>query len=152
MKDKTNKEAGDKYARDNHEFRNKFIEQVTKEFKNTGNPHTDHHGIDILAPGKTSVVASADGTVTLADIDSKLGLLVVIDHNNGWVTKYGHNAAFMVKYGEFVKKGQQIAVFGGSDNSSTGAHLHFGMFYKGQPVNPLHWLEKKPKLNLTKTD
>ena len=66
------------------------------------------------------------------------------------MTKYGHNAALLVNEGDYVRKGQQIAIFGGSDNSSTGSHLHFGMFYNGKPVNPLDWLEKKPKLNITK--
>jgi len=122
--------------------------QITKEFIITGNPREDHYGIDILALNKSSVVAAADGKVTFAAKDSKLGLLIVIDHGNGWDTKYGHNATLLKQYGDIVRKGEQIAIFGGSDGSSTGAHLHFGMFYKGQPKNPLDYLDKK-KINIS---
>ena len=124
--------------------------QITKEFINKGNPRTDHHGIDIVTSGKTGVVTSAEGKIIYTGMDPQLGLLVIVDHGNGWMTKYGHNAAFLINEGDYVRKGQQIAIFGGSDGSSTGAHLHFGMFYNGKPVNPLDWLENKPKLNLTK--
>ena len=126
--------------------------QITKKFRNTGNPRTNHHGIDIIAPLKTGVVAAGDGKVTFIGKDRKLGQLIIIDHGNGWETKYGHNKSILVKYGEVVQKGHMIAVYGGSDGSSSGAHLHFGMFYRGQPVDPLIWLEDKPVVNLAEKD
>lgn len=119
--------------------------QISKKFENAGNRRLDHHGIDILAPRKSSVFATADGRVVFAGFDTRLGLLVIINHgDNGWVTKYGHNESLLVREGEYVRKSQRIAIFGGSDKSSTGAHLHYGMFYNGQPVNPLESLKEKP--------
>ena len=126
--------------------------QISKKFLNTKNPRTDHYGIDILAPIKTGVAASADGEVIFAGMDSNFGRMVVIDHGNGWQTKYGHLESILVKPGVAVQKGHLIAVFGGSEGSSTGAHLHFGMFYKGQPVNPLVWLEERPILDIAKNN
>ena len=123
--------------------------QITKGFEYVGNPRQDHTGIDILAPSRSSVVAAADGRVTFAERDTEFGLMVVIDHENGWESRYGHNASLLVTVGDTVRKGQQIAVFGGSDGQSTGTHLHFGISYRGRPVDPLDWLEKNPKLNLT---
>ena len=125
--------------------------QLTKGFVNIGYQKKDHLGIDILAPQKSSVVASADGLVTFAGIDEMYGNLVVIDHQNGWETKYGHNKALLVEYGDVVKKGQQIAVYGGNDKSSTGTHLHFAVSYNGKPVNPLKVLEKNQKLEIIGT-
>lgn len=122
--------------------------QITDTFRNTGNPRTDHHGIDLIAANKTGVVASADGKVVFADKDERLGNLVVIDHMNGWQTKYGHLESILVKPGVSISKGHLIAVFGGSDGSSTGPHLHFAMLYRGQPVDPLVWLESRPILNI----
>jgi len=117
--------------------------QITKKFSKTNNGQYDHDGIDIITSKKSSVVAAAEGMVTFADYDTNRGLLIEIDHGNGWITKYGHNAILLVNSGDYVQKGQQIAVFGGSGESSTGPHLHFGMYYNGSPVNPLDWLEKK---------
>lgn len=122
--------------------------QITKKFINTGNPRTDHTGVDILTTKKTTVAASAEGKVTFAGVDPDLGQMVVIDHGNGWVTKYGHNESILVKYGSSVRKGEQIAIIGSTGSSSTGPHLHFAMTYKGQPVDPLLYLDKKSILNL----
>jgi len=122
---------------------------ISKGFVNTGNARTDHYGIDLLAPKKTSVFAAADGKITFSGFDSEYGLMIVIDHgDNYWVTKYGHNGSLLVKEGDFVKKGQAIAVYGGSDGNTTGAHLHYGMFYKGKPENPLDHLPEKPGVKI----
>lgn len=122
--------------------------QITKEFAYSGNPRSDHLGIDILSWGKSLVVATADGKVTFANPSRALGLKLIIDHENGWVTEYGHNQVLYVKYGDKVKKGQTIAVFGGVDDSGSGPHLHYGMYYNKKPVDPLIYI--KPKLTVAK--
>ncbi len=126
--------------------------QITKEFINTDNPRADHFGIDILSWEKSPVAASADGKVVFADMSQKLGKLIRIDHGNRWVTEYGHNSILLVKYGYEVKKGQTIAVFGGADNTGSGPHLHFAMYYNNKPVNPMDYLESKLKLKLAKKE
>ncbi len=122
--------------------------QITKEFSYSGNSRNDHLGIDILSWGKSLVVATADGKVTFANPTKDLGLKIMIDHENGWVTEYGHNKVLYVKYGDRVKKGQTIAVFGGTDDSGSGPHLHYGMYYNRKPVDPLIYL--KPKFTVAK--
>ncbi len=119
--------------------------KISKEFRNTGNPRLDHYGIDILAPKNSSVFATADGRVIFSGTDKDYGLMVVIDHgDNNWVTKYGHNESLLVKEGDYVIKGQTITIFGGSEGSSTGAHLHYELHYKGKPENPLEHLPERP--------
>lgn len=123
--------------------------KISKEFRNTGNPRLDHYGIDILAPKNSSVFATADGRVIFAGIDRDYGAMVTIDHgDNGWVTKYGHNQSLLVKEGDYVLKGQTVAIFGGSEGTSTGAHLHYAMYYKGKPENPLDHLPEKPGMTI----
>jgi len=123
--------------------------QISKKFVNTGNKRQDHYGIDILAPRKSGVFATADGKVVFSGFDPSYGLLVIVNHgDSGWITKYGHNESLLVKEGEYIRKSQRIAVFGGSDESSTGSHLHYGMFYRGKPVNPLDSLKEKPWMNV----
>ncbi|MFC1551643.1 M23 family metallopeptidase [Candidatus Latescibacterota bacterium] len=126
--------------------------QITKEYNDTGNPRTGHFGIDIISWENSPVVSSADGTVIFADIDPALGQLIRIDHGNGWISEYGHNSQLFVKYGLGVKKGQTIAIFGGADNSGSGPHLHYALFYNKKPVNPLDYLEPKSKLKMVNTE
>jgi len=124
--------------------------QITKEFKYTGDQRLDHVGIDILAREKSPVIATADGKVIFADMSDKLGLRILIDHENRWETEYGHNSTLLVKYGDEVKKGQTIAIYGGNDKISSGPHLHYAMYYDKKPVNPLDTL--KPNFELVKKE
>lgn len=123
---------------------------ISDQFREGGSAKELHQGIDIVAPAKSSVVAVADGRVILAGLDETLGTTVIIDHENGWETRYGHNKLLLVKYGDIVRKGQPIAIYGGTGGVSTGAHLHFAMYFKGKPMNPLDHLPPNPAAKLTK--
>jgi murein DD-endopeptidase MepM/ murein hydrolase activator NlpD len=58
-----------------------------------------------------------------------------------------------VKYGDTVRKGQSIAVYGGTDGkSSTGVHLHYAVYLKGQPVDPFGYLPENPAIKFAKND
>ena len=68
-----------------------------------------------------------------------MGYVVIIDHNNGYVTYYEHNGSLLVSAGQTVYKGQQIAKAGRSGVAS-GVHCHFGIQRNGSYVNPLNYL------------
>jgi murein DD-endopeptidase MepM/ murein hydrolase activator NlpD len=123
--------------------------QVIDRFRNTGSAQEIHPGIDIIAPKRSSVMAVADGRVTFAGSDDLLGLLVVIDHENGWETQYGHNDLLLVNAGDTVRKGQAIAIYGGKGGQSTGAHLHFEVLFQGKAVNPLDIIPMNPTLRIS---
>ncbi|GAB3358253.1 peptidoglycan DD-metalloendopeptidase family protein [Lysobacter tyrosinilyticus] len=99
-------------------------------------------GIDITGDGGTPVNAAADGVVVYSGSGLVgYGELVIIKHNDAWLSAYGHNRARMVNEGAIVKAGQQIAVMG-----RTGAPrdmLHFEIRYNGKPVDPLVYLPKR---------
>jgi murein DD-endopeptidase MepM/ murein hydrolase activator NlpD len=95
-----------------------------------------HKGMDIAAPKGTSVRAAADGRVTYADWAGTYGILVVIDHGNGLITRYAHNSALKVKAGDLVKAGDEIASVGSTGNS-TGPHLHFEVEINQKVIDPL---------------
>ncbi len=124
--------------------------QVINGFRSGGAAKGAHAGVDLVARMKSSVIATADGKITYAGMDDLLGLLVVIDHENGWETRYGHNASLIVKVGDEVKKGQTIAIYGGRDGSTTGTHLHFGVYYRGKPLDPLDVLPILPSMKVTR--
>lgn len=95
-----------------------------------------HKGLDIAAPAGTPVLAAAKGRVTYADWAGTYGMLVMVDHGDGVVTKYAHNSAIAVEVGQMVRSGQHIADVGNTGRSS-GPHLHFEVEIQGEVVDPL---------------
>jgi murein DD-endopeptidase MepM/ murein hydrolase activator NlpD len=98
-----------------------------------------HRGLDIGTPTGTAILAADSGRVIQSGWSGAYGILVTIDHGNGFVTKYAHNSATLVTVGQYVQKGQQIARSGSTGNS-TGPHLHFEIIKNGSNVNPLSYL------------
>ncbi|WP_078759252.1 peptidoglycan DD-metalloendopeptidase family protein [Novilysobacter spongiicola] len=96
-------------------------------------------GIDISGSGGSPVRAAGDGTVVYSGSGLVgYGELIIIKHNDQWLSAYGHNRNRMVNEGAVVKAGQQIAEMG-----RTGASrdmLHFEIRYNGKPVDPLGYL------------
>lgn len=99
-----------------------------------------NEGINIAVPEGTPVKAAEAGTVTYAGSEVKgYGNLVLIKHENGYVSAYAHNGSLSVKRGEQVKRGQVIATSGQSGNV-TSPQLHFEIRKGAQPVDPLKYL------------
>jgi len=98
-----------------------------------------HSGVDIANRSGAPVKAMASGVVSFAGERAGYGLMVEINHGNGYTTRYAHTLATTVKVGEKVEKGQKIAVVG-STGRSTGPHLHFELLRDGKAVNPRRYL------------
>lgn len=99
-------------------------------------------GIDVAGSSGQAVRAAADGVVVYSGTGLVgYGELVIVKHNEQWLSAYGHNRARLVNEGQVVKAGQQIAEMG-----RTGAArdmLHFEIRYNGKPVDPLAHLPRK---------
>ena len=107
----------------------------------------NHKGIDIKCPAGTKVVAAASG---FAKFKSQVapqgkpsfGYYIEIDHGNGFLTRYAHLSKSLIpSAGKKVQAGEHIGFSGGAagkegSGSSTGAHLHYEVRYKGKPINP----------------
>lgn len=100
---------------------------------------TFHAGIDIDGESGDTVFSAADGTVSDTGFDSRYGNFVTIDHLGGLQTVYMHLKRIDAKIGDVVVRGEKIGLLG-STGRSTGAHLHFQIIQKGEPVNPLKYL------------
>lgn len=98
-------------------------------------------GLDISGTKGTPVRATAKGRVVYSGSGLRgYGQLVIIKHNENYISAYAHNDKIHVKENEYVKAGQRIA-----DLGSSGANrekLHFEIRYKGKPVDPLNYLPK----------
>jgi len=99
-----------------------------------------HAGIDFTAPVGTPIYATGSGVVKRTQKQkSGYGWNVVIDHGYGYETLYAHMSAIDVKEGESVSRGQEIGAVGNT-GTSTAPHCHYEVHYKGQKVNPIHYV------------
>ena len=110
----------------------------------TGVAHS-HTGIDIPAPGGTSILAAKSGQVVTSAYHYSYGNYVVIDHGNGNSTLYAHMSSRAVSEGQMVSQGQVIG-YVGTTGSSTGNHLHYEVRDNYTRVDPE---SKYPSLSLT---
>ncbi|MFO1283100.1 MAG: peptidoglycan DD-metalloendopeptidase family protein [Burkholderiales bacterium] len=96
-------------------------------------------GIDISGAAGDAVVASASGKVVYAGTGLRgYGKLVIVKHNNTYLTAYAHNREILVKEGQSVSRGQKIAEMGSSDADQV--KLHFEIRRLGRPMDPLRFL------------
>lgn len=95
-------------------------------------------GVVINAPEGQKIYAVAAGTVVFANWMKGYGLLLIIDHNNGWMSIYGRNQSLYQKVGDKVKSGDLIATVGNSGGFSS-AGLYFALRHDGKPENPQQW-------------
>lgn len=99
-------------------------------------------GIDISGALGDPITAAADGLVKYSGNGVRgLGNLIIVEHQNGFITAYAHNRALLVKTGQNVKRGAKIAELGQSD--TTSPRLHFEIRRQGTPVDPIQYLPAK---------
>jgi lipoprotein NlpD len=99
-------------------------------------------GVDLSGNAGDAVLAAADGKVVYAGAGLRgYGNLIILKHNNTYLTAYAHNQSLLVKEDQSVKKGQKIAEMGNSD--SDRVKLHFEVRRQGKPVDPLKYLPAK---------
>jgi lipoprotein NlpD len=96
-------------------------------------------GLDIGGRAGDPVLASADGRVVYAGAGLRgYGNLIILKHNNTYLTAYAHNQSLLVKEDQSVRKGQKIAEMGSTD--SDRVKLHFEIRRQGKPVDPTRYL------------
>lgn len=95
-----------------------------------------HPYIDIAAPEGTSVNAIADGTVIYTGWSEETGYTIQVQHDSEIISIYKHNNKLIKKIGDKVKAGTPIALVGNTGSLSTGPHLHFELWYKGESIDP----------------
>ncbi len=103
---------------------------------------THNDGINMQVPLGTEVHAAESGVVAYSGSELKgYGNLVLLRHDNGWVTAYAHNDELLVKRGDKVRRGQVIAK-AGKTGSVDQPQVHFELRQGSKPVDPIPYLEK----------
>jgi lipoprotein NlpD len=96
-------------------------------------------GLDIGGNAGDPVLAAADGRVVYVGAGLRgYGNLIILKHNNTYLTAYAHNQTLLIKEDQTVRKGQKIAEMGSSD--ADRVKLHFEVRRQGKPVDPSKYL------------
>lgn len=98
-----------------------------------------HAGTDFAGATGTPIHAAADGVVTFAGRQSGYGLIVILEHSNGFTTRYGHLSRIHVTRGQRVSHDELIGDMGNTGRS-TGPHLHYEVRRNGDPLNPMTFI------------
>ncbi|MDR0295456.1 MAG: M23 family metallopeptidase [Prevotellaceae bacterium] len=99
-----------------------------------------HFATDIVTAPNAPIASVLEGTVTMAAWTNDTGNVIQIQHKNNVLSIYKHCAKLLKKPGDNVKAGEIIAFVGNSGMLSSGAHLHFELWYDGLPVDPERYI------------
>lgn len=110
---------------------------ITEKF----NPKEKHYAVDIALAKNTPIKSILSGRVIFADWTPNTGNVVIIRHNNGFISIYKHAASINVAENDVVKTGEVIALAGSTGQESTGVHLHFELWKDGYPIDPSIFIE-----------
>ena len=109
---------------------------ITEEFdKKIG-----HFGIDVVSKKGAFISSVDDGMVLFSSWTHEFGHVLIIKHQNGFISFYKHNSEVFKSKGDYVKSGETIAIIGNSGKYSTGPHLHFELWKGSSPVNPMNYI------------
>lgn len=117
-----------------------FFPPVKGIITNHFDPTNLHFGVDVVADQNEAVKATLDGTVLFSSWTLETGYNIGIQHSNNLVSIYKHNSTLLKEVGSPVKTGEVIAIIGDTGLYSTGTHLHFELWFNGNPVNPLDYI------------
>jgi murein DD-endopeptidase MepM/ murein hydrolase activator NlpD len=110
---------------------------ITEKF----NPKEKHYAVDIALAKNTPIKSILSGKVIFADWTPTTGNVVIIRHNNGFISIYKHAASLTVAQNDVVRTGEVIALAGSTGQESTGVHLHFELWKDGYPIDPSVFIE-----------
>ena len=100
-----------------------------------------HYGVDIAMPENSPVHSISEGIIVFAEWTSETGFVIIIEHLNGLISIYKHNASIIKSQGDRIDTGEIIAFTGNTGSLTTGPHLHFELWYQGEPVDPVSYIE-----------
>ncbi len=118
-----------------------FFAPLKGKITTTYNPKEKHFAIDVAVAKNTPIKAVANGTVIFADFTAETGHVLILEHQQGYLSVYKHNATLFKEQGDLVKSGEVIANSGSTGSLTTGPHLHFELWSDGYPINPTNFID-----------
>ncbi len=118
-----------------------FIPPVKGSVTSKFNYKLKHYAVDIAVAKDTPVKAAGQGVVVFSEWTPDTGYVLLLKHKSGLLSVYKHNAKLLKKQGDMVLAGEVIAIAGSTGELSTGPHLHFELWDKGQALNPADYID-----------
>ena len=109
---------------------------ITEEF----NKKIGHFGVDVVSKKGAFISSVDDGMVLFSSWTHEFGYVLIIKHQNSFISFYKHNSEVFKSKGDYVRSGETIAIIGNSGKYSTGPHLHFELWKGSSPVNPMNYI------------
>lgn len=113
-----------------------FFSPISGFISDHFNMKRGHYGVDVVAKTNEAVKNVADGSIIFASWTQDAGYVIMIQHRGNLISVYKHNAELLKKVGTFVNAGEIISIVGNSGEMTDGPHLHFELWYNGNPLNP----------------
>jgi len=117
-----------------------FIKPVDGLITEGFNKKVGHFGIDIVSKKGAFISSIDDGMVLFSSWTHEFGYVVIIKHQNSFISFYKHNSEVFKSKGDYVRSGETIAIIGNSGKYSTGPHLHFELWKGSSPINPMNYI------------
>lgn len=105
---------------------------ITERF----NPKTNHFAIDIVSKEDEPIKVVADGTVIFSSWTQDSGYVIGVQHRGNLISIYKHNSDLLKNVGNFVTAGEVISIIGNTGELTSGPHLHFELWFNGNPIDP----------------
>jgi len=109
--------------------------------RNSARSKLNWQGVFIPSTEGNNVRSIYHGRIAFAEWMRGLGLLIIVDHGDGYMSLYGHNQSLFKKVGEWAEPGEKLATVGNSGGNNTPG-LYFEIRKKGSPINPAKWCAK----------
>ena len=117
-----------------------FIKPVDGLITEGFNKKIGHFGVDVVSKKGAFISSIDDGMVLFSSWTHEFGHVLVVKHQNSFISFYKHNSEVFKSKGDYVKSGETIAIIGNSGKYSTGPHLHFELWKGSSPVNPVNYI------------
>ena len=117
-----------------------FIKPVDGLITEGFNKKIGHFGVDVVSKKGAFISSIDDGMVLFSSWTHEFGYVLVIKHQNSFISFYKHNSEIFKSKGDYVKSGETIAIIGNSGKYCTGPHLHFELWKGSSPVNPMNYI------------
>lgn len=118
-----------------------FYVPVKGIITNHFNLSADHFGVDLVSDPNARISTILEGTVIFSGWTLETGYVMYIQHDADLVSVYKHNAELLKSTGDKVRAGEAIAIIGNSGELSTGPHLHFELWHRGNALNPEQYID-----------
>lgn len=117
-----------------------FFPPVNGRISQSFNALTDHFGVDVVTTADEPVKACLDGTVIAAGWVPGEGNMIIIQHNNDFISVYKHCSVLLRTQGDKILTGDPIGIVGNTGENTSGPHLHFELWQKGNALNPQEFI------------